>query len=247
MPTLSPSHPHPPLASNAPLAGVSVKIDNVTLVRGNTPVFEALNLQLTQRRIGLIGDNGAGKSSLFRLICGLDKPTTGQVQVQAESSVGMMFQNPDEQIIFPTVEEELGLSLQASGLSRQAARAHARAWLEARGLGPWAERAIGSLSQGQRQHVCWLALLIASHSLLLLDEPFSSLDLPAQARLERDMASVSQHVIVSTHVLHHIRHFERVIWLDGGAVKRDGTGVDVCAAYEADVAARTQACGLTAQ
>ncbi|WP_408595048.1 energy-coupling factor ABC transporter ATP-binding protein [Limnohabitans sp.] len=246
MSTLSPSPSHTPRSSDAPLAGVSVQIDNVTLIRGNTPVFEGLNLQLTQRRIGLIGDNGAGKSSLFRLICGLDKPTTGHVRVQAESSVGMMFQNPDEQIIFPTVEEELGLSLHASGMSRQAARAHARAWLEARGLGPWAERAIGSLSQGQRQHVCWLALLIASHSLLLLDEPFSSLDLPAQARLERDMASVSQHVIVSTHVLHHIRHFERVIWLDGGAVKRDGSGMDVCAAYEADVAARAPTCGLSA-
>ena len=247
MSPLSSPPTHPQLAKDAPLAGVSVQIDNVTLVRGNTPVFEGLNLQLTQRRIGLIGDNGAGKSSLFRLICGLDQPTQGKVLVQAKSGVGMMFQNPDEQIIFPTVQEELALSLQASGLSRQAARAHARAWLEARGLGAWAERAIGSLSQGQRQHVCWLALLIASHSLLLLDEPFSSLDLPAQARLEREMESVAQHVIVSTHVLHHIRHFERVIWLDRGAVKSDGPGEHVCAAYEADVAARAKAGGLSAQ
>lgn len=216
-----------------------VVLDNVRLVRGQTQVFDGLSLHLHEPRIGLIGDNGAGKSSLFRLICGLDRPDAGQVTVHASSSVGMMFQNPDEQIIFPTVEEELGLSLQASGLTRQAARARAREWLVARGLGAWAERAIGSLSQGQRQHVCWLAMLIASHGLLLLDEPFSSLDLPGQARLDRDIAQASQQVIVSTHVLKHIRHFERVIWLDQGRVHGDGPGHEVCAAYEADVIKRS--------
>jgi biotin transport system ATP-binding protein len=221
------------------LEGVRVQLEQVTLERGGTTVFESLNLDLKERRIGLIGDNGAGKSSLFRLICGLDRPKTGQVHVHGPSSVGMMFQNPDEQIIFPTVEDELGLSLQASGLSRQAARTRAREWLLARGLGAWAERAIGSLSQGQRQHVCWLSLLIASHGLLLLDEPFSNLDLPGQAQLDREVAEAAQHIILSTHVLQHIRHFERVIWLDAGAVRLDGPGHAVCMAYEADVAARS--------
>ncbi|PUE29245.1 ABC transporter [Limnohabitans sp. JirII-29] len=216
-----------------------VVLDNVRLVRGRTQVFDGLTLHLHEPRIGLIGDNGAGKSSLFRLICGLEQAQGGRVQLGSPSSVGMMFQNPDEQIIFPTVEEELGLSLQASGLTRQAARAHAREWLKARGLGDWAERAIGSLSQGQRQHVCWLALLIASHDVLLLDEPFSSLDLPGQARLDHEIAKAPQQVIVSTHVLRHIRHFERVIWLDLGAVRCDGPAHEVCAAYEADVAARS--------
>ena len=221
------------------LEGVRVQLEQVTLERGGTTVFESLNLDLKERRIGLIGDNGAGKSSLFRLICGLDRPKTGQVHVHGPSSVGMMFQNPDEQIIFPTVEDELGLSLQASGLSRQAARTRAREWLLARGLGAWAERAIGSLSQGQRQHVCWLALMLASHRTLLLDEPFASLDLPSQALLRRDIAQAPAQIMVSTHVLDHVRHFERVIWLDSGRVRQDGSGPEVCAAYEADVASRT--------
>jgi biotin transport system ATP-binding protein len=151
----------------------------------------------------------------------------------------MMFQNPDEQIIFPTVEEELALSLHHLKLSRHAAQMHVREWLSERGLGNWAPRAIGSLSQGQRQHVCWLALLIASHHTLLLDEPFSSLDLPHQALLRRDIAQAKEQVLVSTHVLDHVRHFERVIWLDQGQVRLDGMGVEVCAAYEADVAQRT--------
>jgi biotin transport system ATP-binding protein len=151
----------------------------------------------------------------------------------------MLFQNPDDQIIFPTVEEELALSLNHLKLSRAQAQLQVRDWLQARGLADWAPRAIGSLSQGQRQHVCWLALMIASHQTLLLDEPYSSLDLPNQALLHRDIEQAKEQIIVSTHVLDHVRHFERVIWLDKGQVRADGTGQQVCAAYEADVASRT--------
>lgn len=216
----------------------------MALLRGSTTVFQALTLQLNESRIGLIGDNGAGKSSLFRLICGLDQPQSGHVHLphtKAGSTapvIGMMFQNPDDQIIFPTVEEELALSLRHLRLSRTDTQAHVRAWLAARGLADWAPRAIGSLSQGQRQHVCWLALLIGDHHTLLLDEPFSSLDLPGQALLRHEIAKASQHIMVSTHVLDHVRHFERVIWLDKGQVRADGSGPEVCAQYEADVAAR---------
>ncbi len=223
-------------------------IDNVTLVRGRTKVFDALALELTESRIGLIGDNGAGKSSLFRLICGLDQAQSGSVtfagidgqgaKFPCPGWVGMMFQNPDDQIIFPTVEEELSLSLNASGISRLDAIAQARELLNARGLGHWSSRAISSLSHGQRQHVCWLALLIAAPRLLLLDEPFASLDLPGQALLCRDMANAHQQIIVSSHVLGPLRDFERVIWLAKGQVRADGPGAQVCAAYEADVTTR---------
>ena len=218
----------------------SISLEQVTLVRGSTVVLHDVSLTLNGNRIGLIGDNGAGKSSLFRLICGLDTPQAGRVTLpHGPNTVGMMFQNPDEQIIFPTVEEELALSLHHLKLSRHDAQTRVRDWLAARHLAHWAPRAIGSLSQGQRQHVCWLALMIASHRTLLLDEPFSSLDLPGQALLRRDIAQAKEQIIVSTHVLDHVRHFERVIWLDHGKVRLDGFGADVCGAYEADVALRT--------
>ncbi|MEI8171198.1 MAG: ABC transporter ATP-binding protein [Rhodoferax sp.] len=226
-----------------------LEFTNVTLIRGNHTVFKALSIQLNEPRIGLIGDNGAGKSSLFRMICGLETPQSGTVRLsgcdardantQRPGKVGMMFQNPDDQIIFPTVEEELALGLSPSGLSRREAIAKSRVFLETRGLAHWAERTIGSLSQGQRQHVCWLALMIAAPDLLLLDEPFASLDLPGQALLSADIAQAGQQVIVSTHLLNHVRHFERVVWLDQGTIRADGPGHRVCAAYEADVATRT--------
>ena len=120
----------PPLYSESSETSL-LEINAVTLLRGTSKVFEALTLHLSEPRIGLIGDNGAGKSSLFRMICGLDKPESGTVRVRGFAAhdintkrpgmVGMMFQNPDDQIIFPTVEEELALSLSPSGLPRRQA------------------------------------------------------------------------------------------------------------------------------
>lgn len=228
-------------------------LQQVRLQRGRTTVFDGLSLSLAEPRIGLIGDNGAGKTSLLRLLCGLEVPDTGRVLSQGQDLhaagsqrarwVGMMFQNPDDQIIFPTVLEELALGLRPQGLSKQQAQAQALAFLQQRGLQDWAERAVTSLSQGQRQQVCWLALLLAGPRSLLLDEPYASLDLPGQARLARDMAQAPQQIIVSTHLLEHVRHFERVLWLDAGQLRADGPGATVCAAYEADVRQRLQALG----
>lgn len=218
-------------------------LENVTLRRGNTTVFTHLNLQLTQSRVGLIGHNGAGKTSLFRLICGLDQPSKGRVWVgvhpkdpptKAPTVVGMMFQNPDAQIIFPTVQEELALSLQYRGMTRRDTLSEVQRWLAQRGLADWAERSIGSLSQGQRQQVCWLSLLIANNPVMLLDEPYASLDLAQQMHMRHEIDRNPNQVIVSTHALDHVRHFERVIWLDAQGVRLDAKGSEVCDAYIAD-------------
>lgn len=239
-----------PPAASAPAAAASplLELRQLHLRRGSSQVFAGLNLALDEQRIGLIGHNGAGKTSLLRLLCALDLPDGGQVLSQGQDlhnlpqgqlrarRVGMMFQNPDDQIIFPTVEEELALGLQPLGLARREALARARDFLAGRGLADWAARAVGNLSQGQRQQVCWLALLLAGPRTLLLDEPFASLDLPGRARLADDIADCAQQVLVSTHVLDPVRDWPRVIWLDGGRVRGDGPGREVCAAYEAAAA-----------
>jgi biotin transport system ATP-binding protein len=226
----------------------SIRLDAVTLVRGSQRVFEGLTLDLQETRIGLVGDNGAGKSSLFRLISGLEPPQQGRVTVhgcdtqterkQLSKHVGLMFQNPDDQIIFPTVAEELAFSLTARGETRQAARQQAREFLAKRGLEAWAGRAVGELSQGQRQQVCLLALQISEPATLLLDEPFASLDLLSQARLAAQLQATDHQIVLSTHLLAHVADFERVLWLDQGKVRADGPGREVCEAYAANVRER---------
>ncbi|MFC4622491.1 energy-coupling factor ABC transporter ATP-binding protein [Comamonas nitrativorans] len=223
-------------------------LQDIHLRRGPTPVFAGLHLSLGEARIGLIGFNGAGKTSLLRMLAGLDVPWQGQIVWQGDTlhsaershapsrRVGLMFQNPDDQIIFPTVQEELQLSWRSahSGSRAQAARA-VDDFLQQRGLAHWGQRAVGSLSQGQRQWVCWLAMRVAQPEVLLLDEPYASLDLPGQLRLAADIAACPQQVLVSTHVLDYVRDYPRVLWLEQGQVRLDGPGADVCRAYEAHV------------
>lgn len=224
-------------------------LQDIHLRRGQTPVFAGLHLQLHEARIGLIGFNGAGKTSLLRMLAGLDVPQQGRIVRQGETlrsaerghapsrRVGLMFQNPDDQIIFPTVQEELQLSWRSAhpGSSRAQAAQAVADFLQQRGLAHWAERAVGSLSQGQRQWVCWLAMRVAQPEVLLLDEPYASLDLPGQLRLAADIAACPQQVLVSTHVLDYVRDYPRVLWLEQGQLRLDGPGQQVCAAYEAHV------------
>jgi biotin transport system ATP-binding protein len=211
-------------------------------------LFVDFSATLDDARIGLIGDNGAGKSSLLRLICGLLLPDAGSVTVHGLDTrtdrrrfpglVGMMFQNPDDQIIFPTVIEELAFSLTALGEERRAARRRALTFLDDHGVGAWSERSVGSLSQGQRQRLCLMALDIAAPQSLLLDEPFASLDLPSQAVLMRQIRASDRQIILATHVLHQVHEFPRVLWIDQGRIRADGPGSEVCDAYRADVADR---------
>ena len=225
------------------------ELQDIHLRRGQTPVFAGLHLQLHEARIGLIGFNGAGKTSLLRMLAGLDVPQQGRIVRQGETlhsaerghapsrRVGLMFQNPDDQIIFPTVQDELQLSWRSAhpGSSRAQAAQAVADFLQQRGLAHWAERAVGSLSQGQRQWVCWLAMRVAQPEVLLLDEPYASLDLPGQLRLAADIAACPQQVLVSTHVLDYVRDYPRVLWLEQGQLRLDGPGQQVCAAYEAHV------------
>lgn len=232
-------------ANGQPVFG-GIHLDGVTLRRAGKIVFDCLDLRLSESRIGLIGDNGAGKSSLFRLICGLERPERGTVAIDSAGpprrrAVGMMFQSPDDQIVFPIVEEELALGLTGQGLSRTQALSRARAFLAERGLGQWSTCAVASLSQGQRQQVCWLGLCLAGHRVLLLDEPYASLDLLSQAQLRADIDALGADVqiILSTHSLEHVQDFPRVIWLESGRVRADGPGDRVCSDYLRDVHMRS--------
>ena len=234
-------------ADDLPTSGEGgIFLRSIVLDRGGQRVFNGLTLDLVEPRIGIIGDNGAGKSSLLRLIAGLDEPLGGQLRVHGHSThvshsavtrrIGLMFQNPDDQIICPTVEEELAFTLSAQGVSKARAREQARDFLTERGLSHWGPSAVSQLSQGQRQKVCLLALQIARPLTLLLDEPFASLDLPSQLRLGRQLLSANQQLIFSTHVLEQVCDFERVIWLERGKVRADGAGHKVCRAYRDEVA-----------
>src|SRR5687768_17528526 len=107
------------MGNNAPYA----EFDRVGLSRAGSPLFEGLSLRLSEARIGLVGDNGSGKSTFLRLIAGLIRPETGDIRVlgvstgETRPNIGFLFQNPDHQILFPTVGEEVAFGLIEQGMT----------------------------------------------------------------------------------------------------------------------------------
>ena len=221
------------------LTGVHYGVQGKAILRG-------LDLSLHEPRIGVIGRNGSGKTTLLRVIAGLVAPSVGEVRVAGLDpakdrkamlgSIGILFQNPDHQIIFPTVEEELCFGLRQMGQSAPEARAAVTALLAAEGRAHWAQALVSSLSQGQKQWVCLMAVLLMRPATLLLDEPFAALDLPTQARLTRRLAGLSQRLITISHDPQAVAASDRMIWLEEGRVAADGPPSEVLPAFRAEMA-----------
>lgn len=195
-------------------------------------ILSGIELDLSERRIGIAGRNGSGKTTLLRVMAGLVAPTVGTVRLDgidpaadrkaALARVGILFQNPDHQIIFPTVAEELAFGLRQMGQTDAAAREAVGKMLADEGRSHWATAPVHTLSQGQRQFLCLLAVLAMGPGTILLDEPFAALDLPTQIRLKRRLETLSQRLIVVSHDPDVLAGMERVVWIEGGRVQRDG-------------------------
>lgn len=222
-------------------AATSIEFDRVTLHRGSRLVFNGLSLSLTERRIGLLGDNGAGKSSLLRLINGLLLPDAGVVRVDGldtsrsrrdlPAKVGFVFQNPDHQIVFPTVLEEVAFGFRERGLAREVADGRAREALARFDCADWVDAAVHELSDGQKQRLCIIAIVATEPDILVMDEPFSSLDLPTRLDLMDFLMHLPQRLVVASHELDLLQLLDRVIWLSRGAVAGDGSSRATIAAY----------------
>ncbi|WP_128253473.1 energy-coupling factor ABC transporter ATP-binding protein [Falsirhodobacter deserti] len=210
------------------MSGIHLQDAGVTL--SGSVILHPINVHLTERRIALLGRNGAGKTTLLRLLAGLQPATSGRVTIEGAdpsdrramlSAIGILFQNPDHQIIFPTVEEELAFGLRQMG--RKDALEAARAALAAEGRADWADRPVSTLSQGQKQFLCLLAVLLMQPKTILLDEPFAALDLPTRLRLRRRLDALPQRLITITHDPASVAGCDRVLWLDGGRIVANGT------------------------
>ena len=223
-----------------------IELSSASVRLGGRVVLDGLSLRLKEARIGVLGRNGSGKTTLLRLIAGLIAPDAGSVRVDgadpfqdrkaALSALGILFQNPDHQILFPTVEEELAFGLAQKGMAQREALARAREVLASEGRAHWAEAPVSTLSQGQRHYLCLLSVLVMEPRTILLDEPLAGLDLPTQARLARRFAALPQRLVTITHDPLVLTNADRVLWLEGGRVVADGAPADVLPAFTAEMA-----------
>ena len=199
---------------------------------GDHHVLRDVDLGISEHRVGIIGANGSGKSTFARLLNGLLIPDEGRVTVDGIDTrddvkavrrrVGFVFQNPDNQIVFPIVEEDVAFGLKNLKLPKDEIARRVDAVLERYRLGHLRERATHLLSGGEKQMLAISAVLVMEPRYVVLDEPMTLLDLRNKRLVTDIIREIEQPVVLVTHDLDRIRDFDRVIVFDEGRVTADG-------------------------
>lgn len=215
---------------------------------GERTVLADVDLRLTERRIGIIGANGSGKSTLARLLNGLVVPATGSVRVdgldtrtqgrEVRRRVGFVFQDPDAQIVHPTVAEDVAYGLANQGVPAAERALRVAEVLERYGLAGHADHPAHLLSGGQKQLLAIAGVLVMRPARIVFDEPTTLLDLVNTRRIAQVIGELAQQVVVVTHDLDLLEEFDRVLVVDGGRVVEDAAPGAAVRAYRSLMAVR---------
>lgn len=208
-----------------------LELKGVSHAYGERTVLDNINLQLTEKRIGIVGSNGCGKSTFVRLLNGLLLPKQGEVLVDGLNTrqhgkavrrkVGFVFQNPDNQIVFPVVEEDLAFGMKNLGLSKAVIRERSDSALARYDMQAFRQHPAHLLSGGQKQLLAISGVLVMAPEYIVFDEPTTLLDLRNKRRIAQAIADLEQTAIVVSHDLEFLQDFERVLVFDYGKVVID--------------------------
>jgi biotin transport system ATP-binding protein len=208
--------------------GVSHTYDEGSTAR---QVLADVDVHLAERRVGVVGANGSGKSTFARLVNGLVLPTSGRVTVDGLDTrtdgravrrrVGFCFTDPDAQIVMPTVAEDVAFGLRRRGLAKTEVRSRVEAALAVYGLDEHADHPAHLLSGGQKQLLALASVLVTEPAVLVMDEPTTLLDLRNAEMIGRVVAGLPQQVLMVTHHLDLLEGFDRVLVFDAGRVVCD--------------------------
>ena len=237
-----------PAATAVADPGRGIELRGVGHRYGDRVVLDGVDLTLTEARVGVVGANGSGKSTFARLLNGLVVPSAGQVlvdgldtrtQVRAvRRRVGFVFQDPDAQIVHPTVAEDIAYGLQNQGVPPEEQAVRVAEVLERYGLAGHADHPAHLLSGGQKQLLAIAGVLVMRPARIVFDEPTTLLDLVNARRVAELIASLEQQVVVVTHQLDLLDGFDRVLVVDGGRVVEDAGPGPAVAAYRTLMADR---------
>ncbi|WP_298858443.1 ABC transporter ATP-binding protein [uncultured Sulfitobacter sp.] len=220
-----------------------IRLDNVDLSIDGRDILRGISVRTDVRRVAVLGRNGSGKTTLARIMAGLQKPSGGTARIAgvdvardrrgALGAVGILFQNSDHQIIFPTVGEELAFGMTQMGLSKRQVQERVAQTLGRFGKGAWLDVAVQHLSQGQRQLICLMAILAMNPKMIILDEPFAGLDIPTAMHLARVLDGAEAALVHITHDPRMIAEYDHVLWIEGGRIEMQGGAAEVAPAFEA--------------
>ncbi len=237
-------------------AEVPVRLDHVTLRYGDSVALDDVTLEVCRgERLCVLGANGSGKSTLASVICGLLAPDEGDVELaghavctggvpdlaayrDARRQLGLVFQNPDDQIVTSVVADDVAFGPENLGVPRAQIAARVARELRRVAMEKYAHADPSRLSGGQRQRVCIAGALAMEPAVLVLDEPSSLLDVRGRAAIMRVMGRLAAAGATLVHVTHFMDEAlaaDRVIVMQHGRVALEGTPDEVFCTGNAQV------------
>lgn len=234
-----------------------VRLDQVSLLYGQKRALDCIDLHITAgERLCVLGANGSGKSTLASVICGLLAPDEGTVELvgqqvlgtggvdfdayrRARRQIGLVFQNPDDQIVTSIVEEDVAFGPENLGLEPDEIERRVRHELARVGMQDYARHDPSRLSGGQQQRVAIAGALAMRPRMLVLDEPGALLDVRGRRGIMRVMAELHREGTTIVHITHFMEEAlaaDRVVVMDHGRIMFDGTPDEVFAHEEELVA-----------
>jgi len=241
-------HPHehpsrPPAAAPDSAEGIARWVEVEHLHFAYPDGFEALKgVDLSMARgekVALVGPNGAGKSTFMLHLNGINTPAHGAVRIggtlveraslkRIRAAVGMVFQDPDDQLFSPTVFDDVAFGPLHMGVPEAEIHARVERALAAVGMAGLERRLPHHLSLGQRKRVALATVLAMDPSVLVFDEPSAGLDPRGRRELIGLLHGLDQTLLVSTHDMRLVAEvFPRVVVMDEGRIVADGPTEDV--------------------
>lgn len=233
-----------------------VRLDHVTLRYGDSVALDDVTLEVCRgERLCVLGANGSGKTTLASVICGLLAPDEGDVELaghavctggmpdlaayrDARRQLGLVFQNPDDQIVTSVVADDVAFGPENLGVPRDEIAARVARELRRVAMEKYAHADPSRLSGGQRQRVCIAGALAMEPAVLVLDEPSSLLDVRGRAAIMRVMGRLAAAGATLVHVTHFMDEAlaaDRVVVMQRGHVALEGTPDEVFASKNAQV------------
>jgi len=220
------------------LQGPALVVSELSFSYPDKPdVLRDVSLKVQQgERVGVIGPNGAGKTSFFLVICGVLKPDAGAIVLFGKPmmhgdfrpEIGMVFQNPDDQLFCPSVGDDVAFGPRNLGLPKEMVESRVTEALSLTAVLELANRPPHHLSEGEKRMVSIAGVLAMHPRVVIYDEPNANLDIRSRRRLIRFLQTSRETILIASHDLELILEVcDRVIVMDQGCVVLDGNPCQV--------------------